>query len=150
MNWYEMPLTKSCYKRYLTPGKPVITKEVSNNVIPRRRWAPTLFTTLSVVSDKDLIVTNLSKEGISWLCSWDVTGTAYRIKESCRNQGSGLGCGIQPLQDSVKKKSPRAGIKNIKEKKISPPTAPNTHTHTHTHNDLISLPYEESMNHPIY
>lgn len=90
-----MPLTKNCCKIYVTftthTWKAInITKKVSNSVIPKLRWAPALFTTLSVVNDKDLILTNLNKEEISWLCSWNVIGTAYRIK-GIRAQGCKLG-----------------------------------------------------------
>lgn len=48
-----------------------------------------LFSALSVVNDKDLILTNLSKEEISWLCSWNVIGLAYRIKEGRQKPGLG-------------------------------------------------------------
>lgn len=48
---------------------------------------PALFTTLSVVNDKDLILTNLNKEEISWLCSWNIIVTAYSIKEELQEPG---------------------------------------------------------------
>lgn len=65
---------------------------------PVKRAPAFLFTALSVVSDEDLILTNLSKEEISWLCSWNVIGPAYRIKGRTAGTRAPLGAGFGPSE----------------------------------------------------